>query len=104
MKKNKLNLPITLQVLKDIFDEEADNSKCRCNPEYDLLNYLSELFGKDLLKESHEILVMSCPKCGHWTYYDGGFTDTCKCCGYYNIADYSDDAITLDDYYSIDTN
>lgn len=45
-----------------------------------------------------DILIIDCPGCGHRTYYDGGFTDCCKCCGWYNIADHSDDAYTYYDY------
>lgn len=46
-----------------------------------------------------DILIIDCPRCGAPSYYDGGFTDFCSCCGFYNLADYSDDAYLLSDYW-----
>lgn len=98
MKEQNSRLPITLQILKDEFDEMADNSKCKPDPNYDLLECLEELFGDELWIMDDKILIIQCPNCGEWSYYNGGFTDSCSCCRFYNLADYSDEAITLWDY------
>lgn len=92
-------LPITLQLIKDRWDRDADNSRCVPDPDYDLFKHIKEL---GLAQEpAEEILVIDCPLCGRPSYYDGGFTDTCSCCGYYNLADHSDEAYTLVDYYEM---
>lgn len=65
--------------------------------EWDLEKHLSEL-GLDKTKPE-EILIVDCPRCGAPSFYNGGFTDSCSCCGYYNLADYSEEAITLLDHW-----
>jgi len=47
----------------------------------------------------YDILIIDCHRCGAPSPYDGGFTDHCKCCGYYNLADWSEEAITLEDHW-----
>ena len=90
-------LPLSLQIIKDIWDEQADNSDCEPDPDYDLFKHIKKL---GLAQEPPvDILVIDCPLCHRPSYYDGGFTDTCSCCGYYNLADHSDEAYTLADYY-----
>lgn len=65
--------------------------------EWGLEKHLKEL-GLDMSRPE-EILIIDCPRCGAPSFYDGGFTDFCSCCGYYNLADHSDEAITLLDHW-----
>lgn len=48
-----------------------------------------------------EILLLDCPYCGGISYYSGGFTSGCTWCGL-DIADFSDDAYSLADYWGRD--
>jgi len=93
------NLPITLALAKREFEKMVDNSQCKADPDYDLEKHLEKLGLLSQDKPADEILIIDCPHCGAASYYDGGFTDTCSCCGYYNLADFSDDAYTLMDYW-----
>lgn len=90
-------LPITLQVLKDAMDVMMDGRQFVPDPEYDFNASISELLGEGL--RADEILVLRCPACGEVTYYNGGFTASCECCGYYNLADLSEEAVTLADWW-----
>jgi len=89
-------LPVTLQVLKDQFDQ-APPGPYVPDPEYDFDAEMTALLADGLSAE--EILVVRCPSCGQMTYYDGGFTANCACCGHYNLADLSDEAVTLADWW-----
>ena len=91
-------LPITLQRIKDEFDALADSSMCQPDPQYNFDTEMSQLMREEGLT-ADQILVIRCPHCGRPSYYSGGFTDCCACCGFYNLADYSDEAMTLDDYW-----
>lgn len=97
-------LPITLALIKASFDQESEQvnpDEYVPDPDYDLDQYIREL---GLLKQGlrpEDILAIDCPHCGAASYYDGGFTDTCSCCGFYNLANYSDEAYTLLDYWEM---
>jgi ribosomal protein S27E len=57
----------------------------------------------ELLKERDgpdDIMLIDCPFCGNQSYYDQGFTCSCEHCGR-EIAQFSDDAYTLGDYWII---
>jgi len=69
------------------------------DPNYDFEAAMASLISEEGLT-SDQILVIHCPRCGQPSYYSGGFTASCACCGFYNLADYSDDAVTLADYWS----
>jgi hypothetical protein len=92
-------LPVTLQLIKDEFDRTADNSRCNPDPNYDLENYLKDVGLPSDTTPADEVLVIDCPHCGRASFYNGGFTASCSCCGYYNLADHSDEAYTLADYW-----
>jgi len=91
-------LPITLQIIKDELDQTATGPYVP-DPGYDFDMEMSQLLAEGLSAE--EILVVRCPSCGQMTYYDGGFTADCACCGYYNLADLSEEAVTLADWWEI---
>lgn len=74
-----------------------------CDPMYDVHQYIDDLarrYGRDF--DPNNFLIVDCPACGHATYYDEGATDSCKCCGFANLADYADDAYTIADFWGID--
>lgn len=48
----------------------------------------------------YDIMLIDCPFCGNQSYYDQGFTCGCEHCGR-DIAQFSDEAYTLDDYWSV---
>lgn len=93
-------LPITLQLCKDHFDKEMDNTLCKEDPDYDLEKHLANLGLPSKDTPAEDILVIDCPHCGAASYYNCGFTDTCSCCGYYNLADHSEEIYTLLDYWA----
>jgi len=95
MTKKQL-LPITLQLIKDELDQTLSGPYVP-DPDYDFDTEMAQLLAEGLSAE--EILVVGCPGCGQMTYYDGGFTADCACCGYYNLADLSDEAVTLADWW-----
>jgi hypothetical protein len=96
MNEKQTLLPVTLQVLKDKFDQ-APSGSCVPDPEYDFDAEMTLLLAEGLNAE--DILVVRCPSCGQMTYYNGGFTANCSCCGYYNLADLSNEAVTLADWW-----
>ena len=65
--------------------------------EWSLEKHLAEL-GLDI-SNSSDIYIIDCPRCAAPSYYDGGFTDFCSCCGYFNLADHSEEAMTLSDHW-----
>jgi len=89
-------LPITLQIIKDELDQTA-TGPCVPDPDYDFDTEMAQLLAEGLSAE--EILVVRCSACGQMTYYDGGLTANCFCCGYYNLADLSEEAVTLADWW-----
>jgi len=93
---NGQRLPITLQLIKDNLDQTATGPYIP-DPDYDFDMEMTRLLAKGLSAE--EILVVRCPTCGQMTYYDGGLTADCSCCGYYNLADLSEEAVTLADWW-----
>lgn len=93
-------LPITLQMLKDEMDRMAEGQKPKPDPDYDFDAEMNELLAEG--REPHDILIIQCPACTHPSYYNEGFTASCHCCGYYNLADYSDEAVTLADWWGME--
>lgn len=89
-------LPITLQIIKDELDQMTTPYGVP-DPDYDFDTEMAQLLAEGL--DAEEILVVRCPTCGQMTYYDGGFTANCSCCGHYNLADLSDEAVTLADWW-----
>lgn len=59
---------------------------------------------QELLSEgvsADDILLIDCPYCGAPSYYSGGFTSGCVWCGT-ELAEYSDEAYTLGDFWGMD--
>ena len=90
-------LPITLEILKDQFDRMAEGQRPEPDPSYDFDAEMGELLAEG--RPADDILVIWCPICANPSYYNGGFTASCHCCGFYNLADLSDDAMTLTDWW-----
>lgn len=53
-------------------------------------------------RDPDDILIIVCPACGEPSYYNQGFTASCHCCGYYNLADCSEEAMTLVDWWCME--
>lgn len=63
-------------------------------------NYTTDWRVQEFLQagtSTREIVLIDCPACGCQSFYDQGFTCGCTWCGE-DIAQYSDDAYSLDDY------
>ena len=90
-------LPVTLQILKDQFDRMAEGKKPEPDPSYDFDAEMNELLAEG--RTADDILIIWCPACANPSYYNEGFTASCHCCGFYNLADCSDEAMTLADWW-----
>lgn len=93
-------LPVTLQILKDQFDHMAEGQKPEPDPDYDFTAEMNELLAERGMAD--DILIIVCPACANPSYYSGGFTASCHCCGFYNLADYSEEAMTLADWWGME--
>lgn len=92
-----MGLPITLQIIKDEFDRMAEGQKPEIDPDYDFDADVGELMSEGRTPE--DIMVIWCPACAQPSYYNEGFTASCHCCGFYNLADHSEEAMTLADWW-----
>ena len=71
-------LPITLQLIKDKLNQMPSGQYVP-RLKYDFDAEMVQLLTEGLSAE--EILIVKCPSCGQMTYYNGGFTADCSCCG-----------------------
>lgn len=95
-----VRLPMGLQVIKDHFDSLFLDQSPSADPDYNLDKFIEDLGLLEQGLSAEDILVIDCPHCGQPSYYDGGVTDFCSCCGAYNLADLSSEAYTLTDYWA----